>query len=132
MRRTRRRRAAAASQKKATKKPATQPPTEKAPIEVVVELEDTSTRKKEAQVVNVGVDADVDADTDAGTTDDDSAASSGAKDEVGTIDALDVLEADGVSEEEEERLRQLAKERGISHWWTKSVERLMEELRDEK
>ena len=49
--------------------------------------------------------------------------------EVAVEDVLEEVQADGVvDEEEEERLRQLAKSKGISHWWSKSVERLQLEL----
>lgn len=44
-------------------------------------------------------------------------------------EVLAEVQADGVvTEEEEEELRQLAKSKGISHWWSKSVERLQLEL----
>jgi len=35
-----------------------------------------------------------------------------------------------VDEEDEDALRQLAKDSGIGYWWTKSPERLREELAD--
>lgn len=44
-------------------------------------------------------------------------------------EVLEEVQADGVVDEaEEERLRQLAKSKGISHWWSKSIERLQLEL----
>ena len=44
-------------------------------------------------------------------------------------EVLEEVQADGVvDEEEEERLRKLAKSKGISHWWSKTVERLQLEL----
>ena len=44
-------------------------------------------------------------------------------------EVLAEVQADGVvTEEEEEELRQLAKSKGVSHWWSKSVERLQLEL----
>ena len=49
--------------------------------------------------------------------------------EVAVEDVLEEVQADGeVTEAEEDQLRQLAKSKGISHWWSKSVERLQLEL----
>ena len=44
-------------------------------------------------------------------------------------EVLAEVQADGVvTEEEEDQLRQLAKSKGIPHWWSKSVERIQAEL----
>jgi len=49
--------------------------------------------------------------------------------EVAVEDVLEEVQADDeVTEAEEDQLRQLAKSKGISHWWSKSVERLQLEL----
>ena len=44
-------------------------------------------------------------------------------------EVLAEVQADGVvTEEEEEQLRQLAKSKGIAHWWSKSIDRIQAEL----
>ena len=44
-------------------------------------------------------------------------------------EVLTQVQADGVvAEEEEDQLRQLAKSKGISHWWSKSIDRIQSEL----
>ena len=44
-------------------------------------------------------------------------------------EVLEEVQADGeVTEEEEDRLRQLAKAKGVSHWWSKSIDRIQSEL----